>query len=259
MAENFRNNRERKSFARKKENTREELPRVLIVTEGEVTEVAYFKAMCRHSGLNLLSVRKTGEDVGIEGKGWGSAPVSVYKYALNEFNRKEETLGKAKNAPPYWQEIYCVFDRDSHPTYHEAIQEINNVQKKHPERKFTAITSHRCFELWFLLHFKYTTKNFPCAEDLDRELKKIEYNGEKIFLDYSHGSTDIFSKINQFTDNAINHAYKLKQWAANSCKCLDDAPHTHVDKLVLRIREIAEQKRKLCKKPLKVTTQKYYK
>ena len=55
--------------------------------------------------------------------------------------------------------IFCVFDRDGHQNYQQALDKIagSPMGKK---GKLQAITSVPCFEIWILLHFGYSTAPF---------------------------------------------------------------------------------------------------
>ena len=247
MAENFKDNRAKKDFSRQQTYKRKGMPRVLIVTEGEVTEVEYFTDLCRGLGLTPITVEHPAEGICIAGEQCDSAPISVFKYAEKAFLKKEP---KEKGVPQkyYWDEIYCVFDRDTHGTYHEALRRIAELQQKHPKRKFEAITSHRCFEIWFLLHFQLTSTDFANANALGKELKKINDSGNKIFENYEHGSVGIFKRIQPRICTAKANAHLLnKQASRNSTSELGfyELPHTLVVKLVERIEAISELQRNL--------------
>ena len=58
--------------------------------------------------------------------------------------------------------VYAVFDRDDHPTYHDAIlrAEAHKSKLKNSAREpvaFEAVVSVPCFEVWFLMHFQDVT------------------------------------------------------------------------------------------------------
>lgn len=68
--------------------------------------------------------------------------------------------------------VYCVIDRDSHPSFDEAVL----LARK--SKKIAVVDSHPCFEYWFLLHFKYNRKSYnaigksSAADKLIKELCK---------------------------------------------------------------------------------------
>ncbi len=253
MSENFKGNRARKNFRRREQYKRTGMPRVLIVTEGEVTEVSYFSDLCNSYALKIISIEQPDEKlqkskdklegISINGKNSGSAPISIFEYAKNKFLEKERNAEeKSRNRSYYWDEVYCVFDRDSHCTYNEAINKINEIQGKHSKRKFRAITSNRCFELWFLLHFKYTNKDFSNSAEVEKELKQLKI-GENVFKCYTHGTRNIFKHIDGLREKAKENARKLNKAALDGV----ESPHTFVVELIERIEEIIELRENLGK------------
>lgn len=142
--------------------------RVLIVTEGEVTEVEYFEAL--RSSLKLVSV-----DLDICGKECDSSPTAVVRYALH----RAEAEGTYKRGG--YNDVYCVFDRDTHQDFEKALSQILNANKPRSGFKgetITAVPSYPCFEFWLLLHFIYSRAPFVAAgrksvaQVVESELKK---------------------------------------------------------------------------------------
>lgn len=61
--------------------------------------------------------------------------------------------------PRAFEQVYAVFDRDSHDSYHNALAKaksldgiLRNAEKQRV--RFEAVASVPCFELWLLLHFE---------------------------------------------------------------------------------------------------------
>lgn len=106
------------------------------LVEGE-TEGNYISAYARRLGvLNKISIIKPSSN----------SPAEMVKeaariLALDEL--KGTTL----------KEIWCVFDRDSHPSYQEAFQLASHNKRIH------LCWSNPCIELWFLMHFL----KLPCG------------------------------------------------------------------------------------------------
>ena len=85
---------------------REPYAKVLVVCEGEKTEPNYFNGLKDHYGLNSANVEVCGE--------CGSDPLSIYRYARQLY--REE-----KDADDPFDRVYCVFDKDTHGTYQQAL------------------------------------------------------------------------------------------------------------------------------------------
>lgn len=109
--------------------------RILIVCEGSKSEKNYLQELCDFLKLNPANVEIDGNS--------GSSPISVVRYAKRRFS--EEGM----NGDTY-DRVFCVFDRDAHSSYEQAIDEC---KKSKPVRTFYAIASVPCFEFWLLLHF----------------------------------------------------------------------------------------------------------
>ncbi|HXH55113.1 MAG TPA: RloB family protein [Gammaproteobacteria bacterium] len=166
----------------------------LIVCEGK-TERLYFKGLRSHYRLNIANI------LFIEPK--GSAPITLVDEAI-----------KHVKSNPGIDHVYCVFDRDSHTTYHQAIDKINGQNsKKDPENNtiYEAITSTPCFEIWILLHFAYTTQQFQRtgtrtpADNLKSLIKK-EY-----LPDYSETNENVFNLLIEKLPVALKNSKKLLQ------------------------------------------------
>ncbi len=98
-------------------------PTILIVCEGENTEISYF---------NQLKLRSAT----IQAIGEGYNTVSLVERA--------ETL--AKNTR--YDEVWCVFDKDDF-----APHDFNNALQIAKTKNFHAVYSNQAFEYWILLHF----------------------------------------------------------------------------------------------------------
>lgn len=187
----------RKQYARDIERRKEKkaaYETVLIVCEGEKTEVNYFDSLRKAYRLNTANVVIMPSEK-------GSAPISVVDYAIEVGS---STFGIDK--------VFCVFDRDEHNSYYQALDKINHYKLKRNainKPKYKAIISSPCFELWLLLHFTFTTKNFSktgnksASENLIAELRKY-------LPEYAKNEKNLFLQINRHTEVAIKNAKHLK-------------------------------------------------
>ena len=136
---------------RRKRAARSPYDRVLIVCEGRKTEPDYFRALIDDLQLNTANIR-------IAENTAGSSPRNVVDFALSEY-KKDQKAGKETGEQ--YDRVYCVFDKDTHPTYRETLDIIRREQQKGRRGcPVHAVTSVPCFEFWLLLHFAKTTKNF---------------------------------------------------------------------------------------------------
>ena len=124
--------------------------RVLVVTEGTVTEAGYLKRFDRLHGTRSakLVIIPLGAD-----------PRAVVERAIKEKKRAHGDLDAEQDS--FW----AVFDRDEHARFSEAIDLArgNGIR--------TAI-SDPCVELWAILH--YELLNAPCSRrDCQRRLREL--------------------------------------------------------------------------------------
>jgi hypothetical protein len=190
--------------------------KVLIVCEGEKTEPNYFNGLKDHYGLNSANVEVCGE--------CDSDPHGIAKFAKGRY--REE-----KNAGDPFDRVYCVFDKDTHASYQQAIDQISRAT---PKEVFFAITSVPCFEYWLLLHFQYTTKPYEplpgnsAGNQVLRDLKAV-------MPDYKKKNQDIFPVLlDQLEFAKHNAAHALDA----SKSGYTDNPTTHVHQLVEYLQQI---------------------
>ena len=93
--------------------------RVLIVCEGEKTEPNYFNDIRRQNRVPSAHVRVLPSD-------YGTQPRQVVNFAEYLFLESRE-----------YDWVFAVFDRDEHPTYHDAIHRARALDQKlkNDERK----------------------------------------------------------------------------------------------------------------------------
>jgi len=205
-----------KEKLRKRHHRRARYSKVLIVCEGQKTEPHYFQELRDYYRLNATNVVISGD--------CGSAPMSVYKSAKEEF-------GIHKGAGDPFDKVYCVFDQDAHAGYQQALDAIGRVRPKHTWR---AITSVPCFEYWILLHYTYTTQAFRAAgrssgcEQLIRDLHNY-------FPGYAKGRKNLFDQLHNQLDFAI----------ANAERALQEARATGTDNPTTLIHELVDYLRNL--------------
>lgn len=123
--------------------------RILIVSEGSKTEPLYLGEIRAEYRLPTANVQ-------VHPGRFGTTPLQVVEYAEHLFVNGDE----AKDIQPRaFEQVYAVFDRDDHATYHNALAKAAALDGKlrndnHRSVSFAAIASVPCFELWLLLHFE---------------------------------------------------------------------------------------------------------
>lgn len=163
--------------------------RVLFITETSKSEVSYFSKL--KEDLKLSE-----NDVAVV-RSSGTSPRQVVQSARRVLDRAE------KNE---YNVIFCVFDRDTHSTYCEALDEIKKLSRSKKCESVKAVTSVPCFEYWYLLHVQNSRKAFgidgsPCSKVI--EILK----GFKEFERYDKSDcSKFFRAIKEYRTSAIRNA-----------------------------------------------------
>ena len=133
----------------RKQGRRASYDRILIVSEGSKTEPLYFGEIRSFYKLRTAHVQ-------VQPGALGTQPLQVVEFAEQLFRMGDRHKGIQ---PCAFEQVYVLFDRDDHPSYHAALaraQALNGKLKNDLKVavRFEAIASVPCFELWLLLHFE---------------------------------------------------------------------------------------------------------
>lgn len=176
----------------------------LIVCEGEKTEPHYFEA---------FRVPKKIFDV----KGPGANTVSLIEKAMEIRDNNHSTT---------YDEVWCVFDRDSFPA-----KNFNKALELARKNKIKVACSNEAFELWYLLHFHYH----------DAATSRSEYGRmltERLGLKYKKNDPSMYDRLLHKQDQAIKNAEKLlKSYPDHSPE--KDNPSTKVHLLVKELNKFS--------------------
>jgi len=135
---------------------------------------------------------------------------------------------------PY-DEVWVVYDKDGYTKHPETFQ---IARQKNVNIAFSAIS----FEVWILLHFKYTTTSFLKSE------KVINYIKKNTSLAYKKNNKAIYQhiiKANGSLETALANAEKIQKFNLKSHhfrKRYKYDAYTDVDKLIIAIRKMIVKK-----------------
>lgn len=187
---------------------REPYDSVLIVCEGGKTEPQYLNGVKQAFKLSSANLRVTAAD--------GTDPMSIVRFAQR----------MVADEGPY-DRVYCVFDRDGHANFEQAIGLLN-------QSGYRPIISWPCFEIWVLLHFVYSSAPYNAVGNqsgCERVLRAVREH----FAGYSKGHREIYSALESRIEDAFKHAKRLAQ---HNVSTRSSNPSTAVHELVDYLRKL---------------------
>lgn len=149
-------------------------------------------------------------------KGNDTDPLGMIKLLSKEIDKRDIDLSNGDIA-------FCVFDTDVNTKKNKIIKDAINLAKG---KGIRIITSTPCIELWFLLHFEYTTarlSNNSVIKRLKKYLPKYEKN------------INIFPDIKDKVYEAIDRAKRLESFQLQNNKIIgmvEANPNTEMYKIV---------------------------
>lgn len=155
-------------------------------------------------------------------KGNNTDPVGIVKDTAKD--AKKECVDKGDIA-------FAVFDTDADVEKQRLVDEALNLARK---KRIRVITSTPCFEIWYLLHFGYSTKAFINSGKVVEELQKKIPGYEK--------NKNVYSTLKHKLDYAIKNAEKLSAYhkeQENRPNSIERNPDTNVHEII-RILEKAK-------------------
>lgn len=141
-------------------------------------------------------------------------------------NLVRQTIQKVHDLSLYLLEddkAYCIFDTDMKPEKNIKIDEAIKLAK---DNNIIPIVSAPCVELWFLLHYEYTTAMISSNDVIER-LKKHYPKYEK--------NCNIYLELKDRIDKAIENSKKLEKYQKQNNKKLQTVeanPYTEMYKIV---------------------------
>ena len=181
---------------------------ILIVTEG-LTEYTYFSQLRSEWRLPDIAIH-------VKKKESQNSPMGIVNYAEKENRRKD------------FDYTWCIFDRD---TTKNSSRLYEKVVQKAGQNKYDIADSFPCFELWLLMHFDFTTRQFENCKKVERALqnfisdysKRLEYLKRK----------NIFQFLLPQLPSALENCEKLKNY--NRKNNVTDGSVSNVHKLIIQI------------------------
>ena len=201
--------RKNKSLKRKSRNRGKPPKSFLIVCEGEKTEPNYFRSFKLHSAA-------------VKVVGCGMNTRSLVEKAL-------EIKKKAEDNDERFDQVWCVFDRDSF-----SLQNFNTAFDIAGRKNIKIAYSNEAFELWYLLHFHY----FDTGISRDGYKKKLS---KLLSEPYKKNSTEMYRKLLDKQIHALRNAENLLK-TYNPSNPGENNPSTTVHRLVAELNKFLPRK-----------------
>lgn len=125
-----------------------QMTRHLVVSKGKETEPRYFE------GLRFALSAANNRKIAVVVKGTGMHTLDLLDFAVEY----------CRYAPETFDHVWLVFDKDDFPETDFNVMERKCAELSDESRTFHALWSNPCFELWPLLHLRYTTAPMTAAE-----------------------------------------------------------------------------------------------
>lgn len=236
---------------RKKRNVK---PLILIISEGKDTEVNYFKNF-NQTYINV-DVKPVDKNSMGKNKSRKTNPVNLVERAIYYINNKydiDESDG---------DRVWCIMDVDlnyNNPNPIESrVEEFKNAldiadkytnTKKDTEKIHIRFgLSNPCFEIWYLLHFKYTSGYLKDYDSVKSKLIK-----DTPIKNYDK-TISIYPTLHDKTSTALRNSKKLRNYYlddtndlsivnTNNIKTIIESnPYTNIDILVSYIEKLNSKK-----------------
>lgn len=174
------------------------IPVFHIFCEGEKTEPYYIKGYVSHfhsEKRNIILVEDTKKNT----------PVQLVEVA-------KDHKAKGNKDDVYW----VVFDRESTVKY---SHELHLKAKSLADRNNIEIAfSNVCFEIWLLLHLKYSTTSYESCDDLLNRSQLKALLKKKGMKNYDKGFIYLFDSLKDDVPTALKNAEKVKRNAIDTAE-----------------------------------------
>ncbi len=168
-----------------------QMTRHLVVSEGKETEPRYFE------GVRAALGSANGRKVAIVVKGTGRHTLNLLDFAVEH----------CRYAPETFDHVWLVFDKDDFPPADFDAMERKCVELSDGSRTFHALWSNPCFELWPLLHLRYTTAPMTAAE-CQRALTQAML--KDLGVEYRKNLDGLFRMVDGQRVEALQRAQRLE-------------------------------------------------
>lgn len=215
----------------RKQGTRDQKVRFLIVCEGEKTEPNYFRAF----------IERWSEVKEIKVTGCGCSTCQL----IIEAKKLREKLERERMVP--FDRVWLVFDKDEFKDFNKAIADAK-------KEGMNCAWSNQAFELWYVLHFQYLDTGVDRKQYIGMIEDKVMKASKSKTFKYKKNDVGFYQILQEHGDEeqAIKRARKLREIRGEKKNYATHNPRTEVDLLVDELRhpekalDKIEKTRKAC-------------
>ena len=200
----------------RKQGTRDQIVRFLIVCEGEKTEPNYFKAF-------IDNRRSEVKEVNVKGCGCSTCQL---------INEAKKIRGKLERERPVsFDRVWLVFDKDEFKDFNKAIEDAK-------KEGMNCAWSNQAFELWYVLHFQYLVTGVDRKQYIEMIEDKVRKASKNKKFEYKKNDEGFYQILQEHGDEeqAIKRAQKLRKIRGEKKNYAAHNPRTEVDLLVDELR-----------------------
>jgi hypothetical protein len=200
----------------RKQGTRAQIVRFLIVCEGEKTEPNYFKAF-------IDNRRSEVKEVNVKGCGCSTCQL------INEAKKIQEKLEHERQVP--FDRVWLVFDKDEFKDFNKAIADAK-------KEGMNCAWSNQAFELWYVLHFQYLDTGVDRKQYIGMIEDKVRKASKSKTFKYKKNDVGFYQILHEHgnEDFAFKNAEKLRNRHKGKVDYAAHNPRTEVDLLVNELR-----------------------
>ena len=200
----------------RKQGTRAQIVRFLIVCEGEKTEPNYFRAF-------IDNRRSEVKEVNVKGCGCSTCQL------INEAKKIREKLEHER--PVSFDRVWLVFDKDEFKDFNKAIEDAK-------KEGMNCAWSNQAFELWYVLHFQYLVTGVDRKQYIEMIEDKVRKASKSKKFKYKKNDKDFYQILQEHGDEeqAIKRAQRLRGIGGEEKNYAAHNPRTEVDLLVDELR-----------------------
>lgn len=199
----------------RKQGTRDQIVRFLIVCEGEKTEPNYFRAFTeRWSEV---------KEIKVAGCGCSTCQLII------EAKKIQEKLEHERQVP--FDRVWLVFDKDEFKDFNKAIADAK-------KEGMNCAWSNQAFELWYVLHFQYLDTGVDRKQYIGMIEDKVRKASKSKTFKYKKNDVGFYQILHEHgnEDFAFKNAEKLRNRHKGKVDYAAHNPRTEVDLLVNELR-----------------------